>query len=59
MVVMGQPEVYFTYKPELFDAEGDVVDEKTREFLGAWVDRFSAWIERTAERPAHTQADAA
>jgi chromate reductase len=59
MVVMGQPEIYFTYKPELFDAEGEVVDEKTREFLDAWVDRFAAWIERTSEQPAHAQADAA
>lgn len=59
MVVMGQPEVYFTYKPELFDEAGNVVDEKTKEFLSGWVDRFSAWIERTAERPAHSQADAA
>ena len=59
MVVMGQPEVYFAYKPELFDEAGDVVDEKTKAFLSGWIDRFAAWIERTAERPAHAQADAA
>lgn len=58
MVVMGQPEVYFTYKPELFDAEGEVVDEKTREFLNTWVDRFAAWIERSSEQPAQAQAGA-
>ena len=58
MVVMGQPEVYFTYKPELFDGDGEVVDPKTRDFLEGWVDRFATWIERTAERPAHTQAGA-
>ena len=53
---MGQPEVYFTYKPELFDADGSVVDASTRNFLTAWVDRFSAWIERTSERKTQDQA---
>ena len=55
-VLMGQPEVYFTYKPELFDADGSVVDASTRNFLTAWVDRFSAWIERTSERKTQDQA---
>lgn len=48
MVLMGQPEVYFTYKPELFGEDGAVVDESTKAFLNTWVDRFAAWIDRTA-----------
>lgn len=55
-VLMGQPEVYFTYKPELFGADGAVVDASTRTFLTAWVDRFTAWIERTSERKTQDQA---
>lgn len=58
-VLMGQPEVYFTYKPELFDADNNVVDSSTRDFLNGWVDRFAKWIERTSEPKVQAQADAA
>ncbi|MBE7182883.1 MAG: NAD(P)H-dependent oxidoreductase [Methylobacterium mesophilicum] len=58
-VLMGQPEVYFTYKPELFDADNNVVDPSTRDFLNSWIDRFTAWIERTSEPRTKAQADAA
>ena len=57
-VLMGQPEVYFTYKPELFDADNRVSDAHTREFLMRWVTRFEAWIERTSEPKVKAQADA-
>lgn len=50
-VLMGQPEVYFTYKPELFDAEGKIIDEQTRAFLSNWVDRFAAWIDWSSQAP--------
>lgn len=58
-VLMGQPEVYFTYKPELFDADNNVVDPSTRDFLNGWVERFAKWIERTSEPKVQAQADAA
>lgn len=48
-ILMGQPEVYFTYKPELFDDSNNVVDEETRAFLSGWVDRFAMWIEQTGQ----------
>lgn len=47
-IQMGQPEVYFTYRPELFDAANRVADEETRAFLDGWIDSFAAWIDRTA-----------
>lgn len=47
--LMGQPEVYFTYKPELFDQSNNIADEQTKAFLNAWIDRFAAWIARTGE----------
>ena len=49
MVLMGQPEIYFSYKPELFDEANNVRSEDVKKFLNGWVDRFSAWIERTVE----------
>jgi chromate reductase, NAD(P)H dehydrogenase (quinone) len=57
--VMGQPELYFTYKPELFDERNNVADEATRAFLNKWIDRFAAWIARTAQPRTTRQADAA
>ena len=58
MVLMGQPEVYYAYKPEHFDAAGDVVDEKVRAFLNGWIDRFTGWVERCAEPRTTAQAGA-
>jgi chromate reductase len=46
MVLMGQPEVYFTWKADAFDAEGNVADPGVRGFLETFVDRFAAWIAR-------------
>jgi chromate reductase len=46
MVVMGQPEAYIVWKPEYFDADNRVADEKTRSFLTLFLDRFSAWVTR-------------
>ncbi|WP_062211154.1 NADPH-dependent FMN reductase [Aureimonas sp. AU12] len=59
VVLMGQPEVYFQYKPELFGADGSVTDEGTAKFLNGFLDRFTKWIERTSEPRTSAQADAA
>lgn len=56
-VLMGQPEVYFTYKPELFAEDGSVANEVTRAFLQKWVDRFEGFIERVS--PPRTDAQPA
>jgi chromate reductase len=58
MVLMGQPEVYFTYKPEHFNAAGEVADESVRKFLNAWIDRFTGWIDRCSEPRTTAQAGA-
>ncbi|MBS7701126.1 MULTISPECIES: NADPH-dependent FMN reductase [unclassified Chelatococcus] len=44
MALLGQPEVYFCYKPELFDSANEVADESTKAFLNTFIDRFAAWI---------------
>ncbi len=59
VVLMGQPEVYFHYRPELFGEDGSVTDEHTRAFLERYVSRFVQWIERTSEPKTRAQADAA
>ncbi|WP_454883372.1 NADPH-dependent FMN reductase [Sphingomonas oryzagri] len=56
MVLMGQPELYFTWKAYLFDAEGNVLDEKTRDFFNAWIERFEAWVIRATEPRTDAQA---
>jgi len=58
MVLMGQPEVYYSYKAEAFDSENNVVAEETKAFLEKWIDRFSGWIEHTAEPKTDAQAGA-
>ncbi|CAH1688158.1 2-hydroxy-1,4-benzoquinone reductase [Hyphomicrobiales bacterium] len=47
MALLGQPEVYFCYKPELFDSANEVADESTKAFLNTFIDRFAAWIGKT------------
>lgn len=46
VIPMAQPELYFTFRPEYFDAEGAVTDAEVRALLNRWIDRFAAWIER-------------
>lgn len=47
MALLGQPEVYFCYKPELFNGANEVVDESTKAFLNTFIDRFAGWIAKT------------
>jgi chromate reductase len=44
--VMGDPEVYITFKPELLDADGAIANEGTAKFLKGFLDSFDAWIDR-------------
>jgi chromate reductase len=46
MVLMGQPEMYLSFKPGMVDPEHNVVDDRTRQFLGNHLAAFQAWIER-------------
>ena len=45
MIVMGQPEIYFS-KPASIEEDGTVTDEQGLALLNRFVDRFSEWIER-------------
>jgi chromate reductase len=48
-VVMGQPEVYFQFQPDLIDEHFEVTDDQSRAFLAGFVDSYLAWIERHGE----------
>ncbi len=47
MPVLQQPEAYVGGAGELFDSQGDLTKEATRKFLGDFVAKFAAWIEKT------------
>jgi chromate reductase, NAD(P)H dehydrogenase (quinone) len=44
--VMGGPEVYLTFKPDQIDDDGNVLNDKTAQFLTGFVDRFAEWVEK-------------
>jgi chromate reductase len=48
--MLQQPEAYIGGVAELFDADGKVKNEKTREFLKQFMNAFAAWVERNARR---------
>lgn len=44
MPTLGQPELYFTFKDDLVDAEDNISNEGTVKFLQSYVDSFHNWI---------------
>ena len=43
---MNSPEAYVQFKPGLIDSEGQVTDDKTKEFLRKYMGEFHAFIAR-------------
>lgn len=50
MPVMQQPEAYLGGAAQLFDAQGRLASDGTREFLRKFASAFAAWIETNAKR---------
>ena len=48
MPTLQQPEAYIGGAAELFDAQGNIAKDTTREFLHKFVTAFAAWIDRNA-----------
>lgn len=46
---MPQPEVYIGGAPKLFDEQGQLTSEDTREFLSSFMESFAAWVEANAD----------
>lgn len=49
MPAMPQPEAYIGHAATLFDANGEIANDGTREFFKSFMTAFAAWIERFAE----------
>jgi chromate reductase len=50
MPTLQQPEAYVGGAAKLLDAEGNLVNDSTREFLQKFLQAFAAWIAKTAPR---------
>lgn len=48
MALMGQPEVYLSFKPEFYDENDNVTDQSTKEFLEKYLSKFDAWIKQVS-----------
>lgn len=46
--VMGEPEVYIGFKPEMLNDDGAFASEGTAKFLKGFLDSFDAWIGKLA-----------
>lgn len=44
--VLADPEVYISFKPEVFAADGTVLNDGTAKFLKGFLDKFAALIEK-------------
>ncbi|SAL20083.1 NADPH-dependent FMN reductase [Caballeronia sordidicola] len=44
--LMGQPEMFIKHDESRIDASGKIVNEDTRKFLQAFVDKYVAWVKR-------------
>jgi chromate reductase, NAD(P)H dehydrogenase (quinone) len=47
---MQQPEAYIGSAAQLFDADGRVRNEATRDFLVTFMKAFAAWVEKNSLR---------
>ncbi|MBX9759585.1 MAG: NAD(P)H-dependent oxidoreductase [Beijerinckiaceae bacterium] len=45
---LGQPEAYIQMKDQLFEQDGSI-GAASRDFLQAWMDRFTAWVRQHAK----------
>jgi len=46
MPCLQQPEAYIGHANTLFDGEGKLVNDGTRDFLRKFIETFAAWVER-------------
>lgn len=44
--LMGQPEMFIKHDESRIDAAGKIVNDDTRKFLQAFVDKYVAWVKR-------------
>jgi chromate reductase len=47
---MQQPEAYIGGAAQLFDGNGNITNEATREFLIKFMDAFAAWVVKNSAK---------
>ncbi len=52
MILLGDSEIYLTYKDGMIDADYNFPDPKTATFLGGFLDKFDNWIKQVAKKAA-------
>ena len=50
VAVLGQPEMFIKHEADRIDEKGEIVNDDTRKFLQAFVDRYVAWVHRQLGR---------
>ena len=45
-MLFGQPEVYIQFKEGLIDENGEIANDKTKEFLRDFVQKFTFWVKQ-------------
>jgi chromate reductase len=53
MPTLGQPEMFIQNKPGLFNANGDIGTDDTREFLQKFMERFDQFVRQHADAAAN------
>ncbi len=48
MPTMGQPEAYIGHADELFDNEGNLINESTKTFLSEFINSFAKWMDKVS-----------
>ncbi len=48
IALLGQPEMFIKHDESRIDANGNIVNDDTRKFLQAFVDRYVAWVRKLA-----------
>lgn len=48
--LLQQPEAYVSNVAKIFAEDGAIADERTRKFLGAFMEAFGRWVERLSLR---------
>lgn len=46
VALLVQPEIYFQWKPDTLDQNGEFSDEAARKLIHGWIDRFANWVAR-------------
>jgi chromate reductase, NAD(P)H dehydrogenase (quinone) len=47
---LGQPEMFIKHDPTRINEKGEIVNDDTRKFLQAFVDRYAEWVKRQLGR---------